>query len=167
MSQRPAAFPGSGTVPADHLPAGGSRSRLPTPLAPIADPALVPSAIAGGLGLHDLGNRPPLDAASAFLGGKTFLLVLDNFEQIRAAASVVAAVLGACPHMKVLATSRELIHLYGERAYLVPPLALPNLDRLSPVAALAEVESIRLIADPESHLTSIRAAIGAEAPMAR
>ena len=81
-------------------------------LAAIADPARVSSAIAQALGLRD--GRDPLDALLAGLGHRTFLLVLDNFEQILDAAPVVADLLAACPNLKVLVTSRETLNLYIE-----------------------------------------------------
>ena len=80
-------------------------------------------------------------------GRRAFLLVLDNFEQVLAAAPVVADLLGACPRLKILVTSREILHLYGEQAYLVPPLALPDLARLPPLGELEQVEAVRLFVD--------------------
>ena len=114
-------------------------------LAAIADPARVSSAIAQALGLRD--GRDPLDALLAGLGHRTFLLVLDNFEQILDAAPVVADLLAACPNLKVLVTSRETLNLYGEQAYLVPALALPDLACLPPPAELVRVEAVRLFVE--------------------
>jgi len=116
-------------------------------LAPIADPALVPATIARALGLRDSGDRDPVAALTSHLGAGAYLLVLDNFEQILAAAPVVADLLAACPRLTVLVTSREILHLYGEQAYLVPPLALPDLNRLPPLDELGQIEAVRLFAD--------------------
>jgi class 3 adenylate cyclase len=87
-------------------------------LAPLSDPGLVPSTIAQAVGVQDLGGRPVLEAVKDFARGKTLLLVLDNFEQILAAASVVSELLAACPGLKTLVTSREPLRLRGESAAL-------------------------------------------------
>jgi predicted ATPase len=60
-----------------------------------------------------------------YLRDKRLLLLLDNFEQVLDASLFVADMLGACPHLKVLVTSREILHLRGEKEFSVPPLALP------------------------------------------
>jgi predicted ATPase/DNA-binding NarL/FixJ family response regulator len=116
-------------------------------LAPITDPALVAPEIAQGLGLGDVGLRDPLEALTGYLAARSCLLVLDNFEQILDAAQVVADLLATCPNVTVLVTSREILHLYGEQAFLVPPLTLPDLASLPPLAEMSEVEAVRLFAD--------------------
>ena len=95
------------------------------PLAPLRDPALVPAAIAQALGVAEAPGRPLLDGLKAYLRGKRLLLVLDNFEQVVGAAPVVAELLAAAPRLTVLTTSREVLRLYDERDYPVPPLPLP------------------------------------------
>ena len=67
--------------------------------------------------------------------------MLDNFEQVLDAAPLVAELLAAAPELKVLVTSREVLHLYGEHEYAVPPLALPDLT--PPAAARAADASTR------------------------
>jgi predicted ATPase/class 3 adenylate cyclase/predicted negative regulator of RcsB-dependent stress response len=94
-------------------------------LAPIADPGLVASTIAQTLGIHEAGGRPPQESLKDYLREKRMLLVLDNFEQIEAAAPLVAELLAACPHVKALVTSRAALHIYGEHDFTVPPLGLP------------------------------------------
>jgi predicted ATPase/class 3 adenylate cyclase len=84
---------------------------------------LVPSAIASALGVRVPGDRPALDALNAWLAEKQLLLVLDNFEQITAAAPLIGQMLAAAPGLRVLATSRIPLHIYGENEYAVPPLA--------------------------------------------
>ena len=100
-------------------------------LAPLSDPAVVPSAIAQALGVGDARGRPLLDHLKDFLQSRRLLLVLDNCEHLlEGVASVVGALLEACPRLTVLATSREILHLAGERMYPTPPLRFP--DRLAP-----------------------------------
>src|SRR5213075_2430883 len=91
-------------------------------LAPVGDPALVPSAIAQALEVHEAGDRPILESLKTALRERAPLLVLDNFEQILPAAPAVAELLAACPRLKVLVTSRAVLHLRGEHEFPVPPL---------------------------------------------
>jgi class 3 adenylate cyclase len=96
-------------------------------LAPIADAGLVATTIAHALGLVEAAGKPIEESLRAFLRAKQMLLLLDNFEQVIDAAPLIAALLAAAPGLKVLATSRTTLHLYGEHEYTVPPLALPPL----------------------------------------
>ncbi|HEY1389222.1 MAG TPA: LuxR C-terminal-related transcriptional regulator [Ktedonobacterales bacterium] len=98
------------------------------PLAPISDPALVPRAIANVLGIRDTPNQPLMATLQQALRERHLLLILDNFEHVLAAASCVSDLLAAAPHLKVLTTSREPLHLYGEQEYEVPPLELPVMS---------------------------------------
>ena len=113
-------------------------------LAPIRDPNLVISAIATTLGLREAGGQPVLETVQAFLQDKQLLLLLDNFEHVLPAAGVVAALLREAAHLKVLVTSRSPLHLQGEREYPVPPLELPNPQRLPPLERLQQYEAIKL-----------------------
>lgn len=95
-------------------------------LAPINDPALAVSAVAQALGLREIGERPLLELLEIHLRDKQVLLLLDNFEHLVAAASDLAVLLAAGPNLKLLVTSRVVLHLSGEQEYVVPPLALPD-----------------------------------------
>ena len=117
------------------------------PLAAVRDPGLVLPTIAQALGVRESGGRTVEEVVEAFLRERHLLLVLDNFEQVLDAAPVVARLLAASPTLKVLATSRAPLRVYGERDYLVPPLALPDLRRPPPFAALAANEAVRLFAE--------------------
>src|SRR5688572_16097166 len=95
-------------------------------LAPIGDPRLIASAIAQALGVRETGGRPIAETVKETLRDKQMLLVLDNFEQVLPAASLVAELLAGAPRVKVLATSRSPLLLRGEHELPVPPLALPD-----------------------------------------
>ena len=137
-------------------------------LAPLADPGLVGSAIAQALGVRESGERPLLDSLKDYLREKRLLLVLDNFEHLLAAAPVVSELLGANPGLKVLVTSRAVLHLYGEHDYPVPPLALPARQPLPPLEALTQYETVRLFieraraAKPDFAVTNANAPAVAE-----
>lgn len=97
-------------------------------LAPISEPELVSATIAQTLGVHEAPGRPLQESLQDYLRDKQLLLVLDNFEQILAAAPLVSALLKECRRLKTLVTSRATLHLYGEQEFPVPPLALPIFD---------------------------------------
>ena len=94
-------------------------------LASITDPALVASAVALALGVRDTGDEGLAGRLTAVLRDKRLLLVLDNFEQLVEAAPLVTDLLGSCPGLTVLVTSRARLRVSGEREYPVPPLGLP------------------------------------------
>jgi predicted ATPase/class 3 adenylate cyclase/tRNA A-37 threonylcarbamoyl transferase component Bud32 len=115
-------------------------------LAPVSDPALVPALVAETVGVPERPGRPALEAIKAAIGNGCMLLVLDNFEQIIAAAPAVAELLAACANLKILATSREPLKLRFEREYPVPPLGLPaghEEDVLSCESARLFVDRLR------------------------
>lgn len=102
------------------------------PLAPIVgDPQLVLSTIAQVIGAPPSPSKTIYAALEHFLSDKHTLLLLDNFEQVVDAAPSIGDLLLACPGLKVLVTSRELLHLYGEHTLPVPPLALPDIEHMS------------------------------------
>jgi len=98
-------------------------------LAPTRDADLVLPTIVQALGLLAR-NRTPLEVLQAELREQCRLLVLDNFEQVVTAAPNLVDLLTTCSHLKLLITSREVLHVRGERAFVVQPLTLP--DRLDP-----------------------------------
>jgi predicted ATPase/class 3 adenylate cyclase len=117
-------------------------------LAPVADPAVVPPTVLAAVGGQETPGRPPLDALVEHLGAATALLLLDNCEHLLdAAARVADAVVRRCPGVRVLTTSRELLGLAGERAWRVPSLAAPDLDRPEPLDAIAAYPAVRLFAE--------------------
>jgi predicted ATPase len=113
-------------------------------LAPLTDPEIVSSAIAQALDILDSGTRPLIEGLKAALCERELLLLLDNFEHVTAAAPMVVELLSASLRLKVLITSRELLHLSGEHAFEVPPLELPDASQSLVVHELTKFESIRL-----------------------
>ena len=114
------------------------------PLSPIKDPALVLPTIATNLGLRERGDRSAMDALKSYLSGKYLLLVLDNFEQVVPAAPLLTELLMWAPGVKLLVSSRAVLHVYGEHTFPVPPLSLaPEEGPLSPEEA-ARSEAVRL-----------------------
>ncbi|SON63567.1 Putative HTH-type transcriptional regulator [Mycobacterium simulans] len=96
-------------------------------LAPIRDPDLVPITVARALGLRDQPGRSTVDVVLRFLSARRALVVLDNCEHLLdATAALVSAVLAACLHMRVLATSREPLRVAGEVNWRVPSLSLSD-----------------------------------------
>ncbi len=133
------------------------------PLAPIRDPALVLPTIAHAVQIRTDGDRPLPARLAANLRDRDLLFVLDNLEQVLAAAPQVAELLVACPSLTILATSRTLLRVSGEHAFPVPPLALPA-GRALPPAELARTGAVALFvtraraADPDFALTDANAA---------
>ena len=112
-------------------------------LSVLDDPALVPSVIAGILGVREEGSGIA-NRLAAMLAEKQLLLVLDNFERVVDAASVVADLLARAPGVKVLTTSRTPLHAYGEREFPLPPFPMPDPAHLPPVETLSQYEAVRL-----------------------
>ena len=116
-------------------------------LAPLADPSLVPQTVAAVLGVRG-GERPVLEALVESLRDKTMLLILDNCEHlIDACASLAEALLGTCPNLRILASSREALGIPGESTFQVPPLSLPAADQPAFHEALNGYESLRLFVE--------------------
>src|SRR6266699_3296558 len=113
-------------------------------LAPISDPELLIPTIAHAFGLRETGNRPLLDLLKSSLQNKHLLLLLDNFEQIIAAAPVLADLLEVCPQLKLLVTSREVLRLRGEREFVVQPLPVPDPKQSADSETLSHYASVAL-----------------------
>src|SRR5215813_6654729 len=113
-------------------------------LASVISADLVIPSIARTLSVDEGTDRPILDSLKAYLHDRQFLLVLDNFEHVLASAAQVADILSKCPGLKALVTSREALHLRGERQLPVPPLALPDRSRAQKVVEFTRYEAIRL-----------------------
>ena len=115
------------------------------PLAPIDDPDLLASTIAHVLGVPQFASRTPMETLTHHLAQREMLLVLDNFEHVINAATVVQQLLRDCPHTKILVTSREALAVRSEHQYFVNPLELPH--RTAKMATVEDTESVRLLLD--------------------
>jgi non-specific serine/threonine protein kinase len=114
-------------------------------LAALADPALVPQAVASAVGVREEPGRPLLATLTDALKPQRLLLVLDNCEHLlEASARLADALLRACPHLSILATSREALGIAGETPWRVPSLSVPELRRGLPPETLAQAEAVRL-----------------------
>ncbi len=125
-------------------------------LAPISDPDIVPITVARALGLPDQPGRSTMETLTRFLGERQVLIVLDNCEHLLdASAALINTLLGACPGLTLLATSREPIGVLGEVTWRVPSLSLAD-------------EAIELFADrarlarPEFSITDDNVAVVGE-----
>lgn len=106
------------------------------PLAAVGAPADVTAAVASALGIRDRGDRPLLDHLYDTLAERQMLLILDNAEHVLAAAPHLATLLRHAPGLRVLVTSRAILHIAGEHVVEVPLLELPSAEH-GPAAAPA------------------------------
>ena len=138
------------------------------PLAAISDPDFVLPAIAQALELRETPARSVLAEVQRALGDQSFLLLLDNFEQVLAAAPQLADLLAACPNLHLLVTSRAPLRLHGEREFAVSSLALPDLKHLPTRDDLAQYAACTLFVQraqaikPDFQLTEANARTIAE-----
>jgi len=142
-------------------------------LGPISDPELVIPTIAQALDLPEIedagqGQTQPLQRLKTYLCEKRVLLVLDNFEQVVTAAPALVELLGACPGLKMLVTSRAVLRVQGEYESAVPPLALPALKAPPDAEAVSHSAAVALFLQraeacrPDFHLTAANAPVIAE-----
>ena len=137
-------------------------------LAPIADPVLVPSAIAQALGLGDPGGNSPIETLCRQLRSRRLLLLLDNCEHVLgASAALVDALLHATRDLAIVATSRERLHVAGEQTYPLVALSLPDAT-VATAEDIAASEAVQLFVDrarlqlPDFTLNAARARTAAE-----
>jgi len=129
-------------------------------LAPVTDPALVMSSIAAALGVREAVDRPLVETVKDWLRDRELLLVLDNFEQIVAAGPLVIDLLESAERLRILVTSRAVLHVHGENEFPVPPLTIPDPAHLPELDGLSQFEGVALFieramaARPDFSLTS-------------
>ena len=116
-------------------------------LGSVTDESAVAREIAYALGLRHTEGRPLVEAlqdhARTWVREPT-LLVLDNFEQLIAAAPLLVALLDACVALKILVTSRAVLHVSGEFSYTVPPLCVPDLPDRASIGDLSRNPAVKL-----------------------
>lgn len=138
------------------------------PLAAIRDPTLVIAAIAQAIGLVALGSQSPEVGLQTFLRERELVLILDNVEQVVAAAPALASLLMACPGLTLLVTSRETLRIAGEQEFPVPPLPLPDTTLTADLLPLHASDAVTLFqqraqaVQPHFALTKENAATVAE-----
>ncbi len=117
-------------------------------LAPLADAARVPHAVAAAVGVREEPGKVPAETLAAFLATRRALIVLDNCEHLLpACAGLALALLAACRELKLVATSREGLAVAGEQAYAVPTLSLPPAGGALDPDAIAASEAARLFVE--------------------
>jgi predicted ATPase/class 3 adenylate cyclase len=114
------------------------------PLATLTQAELLLPTVAETLGVRETGEQPLDETLKAYLHERHLLLLLDNFEQVLGAAPTVTGLLAGAPGLKVLATSRAPLGLYGEKEYAVPPLSVPDVRHLPDLKTLSQYEAVRL-----------------------
>jgi predicted ATPase/class 3 adenylate cyclase/Tfp pilus assembly protein PilF len=134
------------------------------PVAALRDPSQVMPAIAHALGIEDAQGKPSKENVHDYLREKQVLLVLDNLEQLIDAGPLVAELLATARRCKVLATSREMLHLSGEHVYPVPTLSVPDPKRMPALSALTQYEAVLLFIDRARMLKPDFAVTNATAP---
>ncbi len=116
-------------------------------LATLSNPSLLISAIAKSLGVGEQPGRTLDESLRDHLAGRVggaTLLVMDNFEHIVSEAGVLPPLLDAAPDVKILATSRSVLRLYGEQEFPVPPLEVPAAGSRATPEALEAIPSVEL-----------------------
>src|SRR6266699_2307137 len=113
-------------------------------LAPVSDPALVVPTIAQTLDIREGSGQLLLEHVKQELQHKHMFLLLDNVEQVVTAGVQIVDVLAACPQLKILVTSREVLHVHAEHEFPLPPLALPDPGHLADLAALSHYAAVAL-----------------------
>jgi predicted ATPase/DNA-binding SARP family transcriptional activator len=132
-------------------------------LASLREPGLIAPAVAEAAGLREEVRSGDMEAVARLLGGRPLLLVLDNCEHLVDAAAAAADVLARkCPDLVILATSREALGVRGERAWLLPPLTVPDG---SSVEAAEGSEAVSLFVERAADIVTDFSLTPANAPV--
>ncbi|HEU0028351.1 MAG TPA: tetratricopeptide repeat protein [Ktedonobacterales bacterium] len=121
----------------------------------VREPELAARAIAEALGLRETSGQPLSETLTAYLRPRRMLLTLDNFEHLLPAAPLVGSLLGACPGVKALVTSRAPLRLRGEREWEVTPLAIEAAIELFLLRARAARPTLTLAPEAEEAVARI------------
>ncbi len=114
------------------------------PLSTAYDSEHVKPAIVHALGLPEIRDNRPMNLLKTALSTRRLLLVLDSFERVLPAAPLLADLLSSCPGLKILVTSRALLHVGGEYIYAVQPLEVPDLRNVPEPESMSQVASVAL-----------------------
>jgi predicted ATPase/DNA-binding CsgD family transcriptional regulator len=165
---------GSGGTGKTRLALQVASSALPTfadgawwvDLTPLDDPSLVAMVAATALGMHVIPSTDALRALSEFIGRKHLLLILDNCEHLIGASGALArGLLHTCPHLHILATSREMLGVQGEKTFRCPPLSHPDPQSQPAFTELAQSEAVRLFSERAQNVSSGFRLTEANAPL--
>jgi len=118
-------------------------------LSAVDQPEMIASTIAQAVGVRETGNQSPQESLREYAGGldRPMLLLLDNFEHLVSAASVVADLLSIAPMLKIVVTSQAPLHVYGEHEFPVPPLELAGAKSGLPLEALSRLPAVALFVE--------------------
>ena len=116
-------------------------------LAPVRDSDLVLQSIMQTLYIQSSPESTPMQSLIAYLRHKKILLILDNFEQVTDAAKQVGELLAAASGLKILVTSRAVLHLSGEHEFEVPPLNIPDPDMVLNKEYAARYDAVQLFVE--------------------
>ncbi len=116
-------------------------------LAPITDPDLILATIATALGVGEPVEGDLSETLPEQFGHRRIRLILDNLEQLPAAAPIIARLMTRWPTLIVLATSRAALHVQGEQLYRLGSMALPRDEDLGSLGRLEQVDAVRLFVE--------------------
>lgn len=117
-------------------------------LAPLEDPSLVATTVVQTLGFVETPDRSPFEQLKDGIGERQMLIVLDNLEHLIEGTAILATdLLSACPRLKILATSREALHVPGEWLYIVSPLSIPEESSSIDVETISQFSALTLFAE--------------------
>jgi predicted ATPase/transcriptional regulator with XRE-family HTH domain len=117
------------------------------PLASVSDPNLIALGVSQVLGIAEAGMVDTAEVLRNYLSKRQLLIVFDNFEHVLAGATLLTTLLSSSPRLKIMATSRSLLHLYGEQDFSVPPLTLPAESEVRSIEQLESSEAVRLFTE--------------------
>lgn len=126
-------------------------------MAPLRDPDHIASSVARALGLKPQADRPLISTIAYSLTDRSVLVVIDNFEHLVEAGSVLTEILRGSPDSAMIVTSREALRLYGEQEYPVPSLAIGNGHQPGPAVQLFIARAREIVPGIEFGLTDLNA----------
>jgi predicted ATPase len=117
------------------------------PLENVLEPALLLPTIGYAIGVRDTGELPLEERLAIALEGRRMLIVLDNFEQLMAAAPVLVQLFTIAPDVTFLVTSRTVLRVRGERVFEVPPLASHDAASPDSIARARSSPAVELLVE--------------------